>query len=383
MKFIGLVFANFRRRKLRTLLTMLSIVVAFVLFAYLAAIKKGFEMGATVAGADRLIVRHRISLIQPLPQAYQAQIDQMQGVAVSSQASWFGGIYKEGEFPFPQIAVEPEKFLKIYPEFVLKPAEQQAWFSARTGAIAGRKLVEREGWKLGQRIPIKPTFNQSKKGGAWEFDLVGIFDGSHEEVDTTGFFFRHDYLDENRRWGNGNTGWYYIKVADPSHAEAIVKQIDDRFANSPAETKTELEKAFIKGFAQQMGNIGAIVTAILTAVFFTILLVAGNTMAQSVRERVSELGVLKAIGFTDGKVLALVLTESLLVSVIAGVIGIALGWAAVSGGDPTGGALPVFIFGPEARVAALGIAVILGLITGAWPSYQALRLNAVEALRRE
>jgi len=383
MKFLALVLANFRRRKLRTLLTMLSIVVAFVLFAYLAAIKKGFEMGATVAGADRLIVRHKISLIQPLPQAYQSQINQIDGVAVSSQAAWFGGIYRENEFPFPQIAVEPEPFLTIYHEFVLPPAQKAAWLSTRTGAIAGRKLVEREGWKLGQRVPIKPTFLQAKDGGAWVFDLVGIYDGAHEEVDTTGFFFRHDFLDENRRWGKGQTGWYYIKVADPNKAESIVKRIDERFANSPAETKTELEKAFIKGFAQQMGNIGAIVVAILTAVFFTILLVAGNTMAQSVRERVSELGVLKAIGFTDGQMLALVLTESLLISIIAGAAGILLGWLAVSGGDPTGGALPVFRFGPEARVTAVIIAVVLGLITGAWPAMQAMRLNAVEALRRE
>jgi putative ABC transport system permease protein len=383
MKFLALVLANFRRRKLRTLLTMLSIVVAFVLFAYLAAIKKGFEMGATVAGADRVIVRHRISLIQPLPQSYQAQINQMEGVAVSSQAAWFGGIYREGEMPFPQIAVEPEQFLTIYHEFVLTPEQKAAWLGTRSGAIAGRKLADRYDWKVGQKVVIKPTFMQSKSGGNWEFDLSGIYDGAHEEVDTTGFFFRHDYLDETRRWGDGQTGWFYIKVADPNNAEAIVKKIDERFANSPAETRTELEKAFIKGFAQQMGNIGMIVTAILTAVFFTILLVAGNTMAQSVRERISELGVLKAIGFTDGKVLGMVLTESLLIALVAGGAGILLGSVAVAGGDPTGGALPVFIFGPAAKITAIVIAVVLGLITGAWPAWQAMRLNAVDALRRE
>ncbi len=202
-------------------------------------------------------------------------------------------------------------------------------------------------------------------------------------METTGFWFRHDYLVENRLFGKGLTGWYYIKIKDPKNAETIARKIDELCANSPAETKTETEKAFVKGFAEQVGNIGAIVTAILTAVFFTILLVAGNTMAQAVRERVGELGVLKAIGFTDGQVLVLVLIESLLISMIAGGIGILLGWTFVSAGDPTGGALPVFFFAPRAMVTAAVLAVLLGIVTGAIPAFQAMRLNAVEALRRE
>ena len=215
------------------------------------------------------------------------------------------------------------------------------------------------------------------------FDLAGVYDGANPEVDTTGFFFRHDYLEENRRYGSGMTGWYYIKIKDPKNAEAIARKIDEQFANSPAETKTETEKAFVRGFAEQMGNIGAIVVAILTAVFFTILLVVGNTMAQSVRERVSELGVLKAIGFTDAQVLSLVLVESLLISIVGGTIGIMLGWLAVRAGDPTGGALPVFFFPPQAVIKAVVIVIAMGLVTGALPALQAMRLNPVEALRRE
>jgi putative ABC transport system permease protein len=383
VRFTRLVLSNFKRHKLRTVLTMLSIVVAFVLFAYLSAIKKGFEMGVSVAGADRLIVRNKISLIQPLPQSYQAKIDRTDGVALSSQASWFGGIYRDEKFPFPQIAVEPANFLTIYPEFVVPPDQKAAWLGNRIGAIAGRKNAERHGWKVGDRIPIQPTFAQAKNGGAWMFDLVGIYDGAHPEVDTTGFFFRHDYLEENRRFGEGITGWYYIKIKDPKNAESVARTIDQQFANSPAETKTETEKAFVKGFAEQMGNIGAIVVAILTAVFFTILLVAGNTMAQSVRERVNELGVLKAIGFTDAQVLSLVLVESLLISLAGGTIGIFLGWLFVSAGDPTGGALPVFFFAPKAMITAAVLVVLLGIVTGALPALQAMRLNAVEALRRE
>jgi putative ABC transport system permease protein len=383
MRFLGLVFANFRRHKLRTLLTMLSIVVAFILFAYLSAIKKGFEMGVSVAGADRLVVRHKISLIQPLPQSYQAQIDRMDGIALSSQASWFGGLYRDKAVQWAQIAVEPEKFTQIYTEFLIPPEQKKAWFATRTGAVAGRKSAERYGWKVGDKVTLAATFNRPKVGNNWTFDLVGIYDGANPETDTTAFWFRHDYLNENRLFGQGITGWYYIKIKDPKNAESIARKIDEQFANSPAETKTETEKAFIKGFAEQVGNIGAIVTAILTAVFFTILLVAGNTMAQAVRERVGELGVLKAIGFTDGQVLAMVLIESLLISMIAGAIGILLGWMFVSSGDPTGGALPVFFFAPRSIVIAALLAVLLGIVTGALPAFQAMRLNAVEALRRE
>lgn len=384
MKFMGLVLSNFKRHRTRTILTILSILVAFVLFAYLAAIRNAFTMGVSVAGADRLITRNRISLIQPLPQSYEAQIEQVDGIAMATQASWFGGIYRDNDQPFPQLAVDPDEFLVVYPEFVLTPAEKKAWIETRTGAIAGRKLAERYDWKVGDKIPIQATWNTPKSGGnLWTFDLVGIYQGATPETDESSMYFQHKYLDENRLRGDGLTGWYYLKIKDPNRSEQIVKIVDARFANSPFETKTETEKAFIKGFAEQMGNIGAIVTAILTAVFFTILLVAGNTMAQAVRERISELGVLKAIGFTDTQILLMVLAESLLISIAGGAIGLLLGWLAVRGGDPTKGALPIFVFPDRDLILGIVIVVVLGLITGAMPAIQAMRLNAVDALRRE
>lgn len=384
MRFALLLLSNFKRHRTRTILTVLSILVAFVLFAYLAAIRNAFQMGVSVAGADRLITRNRISLIQPLPQSYEAQIEQIAGVAEATQAAWFGGIYRDNEAPFPQIAVEPEEFLRVYPEFLLKPAELDAWTKTRTGAIVGRKLADRYSWKVGDKIPIQATFMTPKTGGnLWTFDLVGIFDGLNEETDTSSMYFRHDYMDENRLRGQGLTGWYYLKINDPRNAETIVRRIDERFANSPFETKTETEKAFIKGFAEQMGNIGAIVVAILTAVFFTILLVVGNTMAQSVRERIGELGVLKAIGFTDGLMLTLVLAESLLLSLLGGAIGLTLGTLAVKRGDPTGGALPIFHFPPNDMVLGGILVILLGLAAGLLPALQAMFLNPVDALRRE
>ncbi len=384
MKFLPLLLSNFKRHKLRTLLTILSIIVAFILFAYLAAIRKAFQMGVTVAGQDRLVVRHKVSIIQLLPQSYEAQIENIPGVADATHATWFGGIYKEPKNFFGQMPVKPEEFLAMYPEFVLKPEEKQAWLTTRTGAIAGRVTADRFGWKVGDKIPLQATIWHPKTGGLmWTFDLVGIYEGAKKETDTSNFFFRHDYFDENRTFGSGLVGWYYIKIKDPARAAQIAKLVDDHFANSPAETKTETEGAFIKAFADQMGNIAAIIRAILTAVFFTILLVAGNTMAQAVRERIGELGVMKAIGFTDTQLMAFVLIESCLIAVVGGGIGLSLGWLMVSAGDPTKGALPVFFFPPDDVIIGIIVALLLGIVTGLIPGIQAMRLKTVEALRRE
>jgi putative ABC transport system permease protein len=384
MKFLPLLFSNFKRHRLRTTLTILSILIAFVLFGYLAAIRKAFEMGVSVAGQDRLIVRHKVSLIQMLPGSYEAQIERQPGIVDATHATWFGGIYQDPKNFFAQMAVKPEEFLAMYPEYKLPPEQKEAWLRTRTGAIVGRTTADRFGFKLGQKIPLQATIWQPKTGGmTWTFDLVGIYEGS-KETDTSGFFFRHDYLEESKGdVGRGAVGWFYIRIKDPNQAAASARNVDALFENSPAETKTETEGAFVKAFADQVGNIGAIIRAILSAVFFTILLVVGNTMAQAVRERVGELGVMKAIGFSDGQVLGLILAESLLIAVIGGALGLTLGWLAVQGGDPTNGALPIFFFPPRDLVIGGIIVVVLGIITGLLPALQAMRLNTVDALRRE
>ncbi|HEV8658890.1 MAG TPA: ABC transporter permease [Thermoanaerobaculia bacterium] len=384
MKFLGLLLANFKRHRLRTTLTILSIIVAFILFGYLAAIRRAFQMGASVAGADRLVTRHKISIIQLLPISYKEQMEQIPGVAAVTHASWFGGIYKDPKNFFAQMPVIPNEYLKMYPEFILPKQQFEAWTETRTGVVAGRYLADRFGWRIGDKIPIQSTIWRPKNGGdMWTFDLVGIYDGRFKETDNTQFLFRYDYFDENRAYGQGMVGWYYIRVKDPAHAADVARAIDDHFANSPYETKTETEKAFVKGFADQVGNIGAIVTAILTAVFFTILLVAGNTMAQAVRERVSELGVMKAIGFTDGQLLAFILAESCIIAFLGGAIGLGLAWLLVSMGDPTHGALPIFFFPPRDLFIGAVCVVLLGIVAGLLPAVQAMRLNTVEALRRE
>jgi len=273
--------------------------------------------------------------------------------------------------------------MKMYPEFLLPKSQFEAWKATRTGVVVGSTTAKQFGWKIGDRIPIQPTIWRPKSGATWTFDLVGIYTGQFKETDTTQFLFRYDYFDETRMFGQGMVGWYYIRVKDPNRAVDVAKAIDEHFANSPYETKTETEKAFIKGFADQVGNIGAIVTAILSAVFFTILLVAGNSIAQAVRERISDLGVMKAVGFTDRQVLAFVLAESCIIATVGGVIGLALAWFFISFGDPTHGALPIFFFPPRDLLFGIICVLLLGIVAGLLPAIQAMRLSTVEALRRE
>ncbi len=382
MKFFHLVWSNLLRRKLRTSLTLLSILVAFVLFGFLCAIKQALVGGVALAGADRLIVRHKVSLIQLLPESYLARMERIPGVAAATHQTWFGGIYQDPKNFFMQNPVMPEQFMAMFPEFILPPDQMKAWLATRTGAIVGRNTAERFHWKIGDKVPIMSPIWLRK---TWEFDIVGIFDGAKKGTDTTSLFFRYDYFDEARKsqnFGTGQVGWYTIRVKDPAQAADVARRVDEEFANSPAETKTEPEGAFAQGFANQIGNIALIVAGILGAVFFTILLVTGSTMSQAVRERIGELGVLKAIGFTNGQVLGLVLAESCLLTVLGGGFGLGLAWVLTSRGDPTGGMLPLFFFPARDALIGLGISVLLGLITGILPAQQAMRLRVAEALRR-
>jgi putative ABC transport system permease protein len=336
-----------------------------------------------VAGADRLVVRHRVSIIQPLPETYESQMEQLPGVAEAVHATWFGGIYQEPSNFFPQLPVKPEEYLAMYPEFLLSVEDMARWLETRTGAVVGRATAERFGWKVGDRVPIQATiFTHDGGQTTWDFDIVGIYDGAEQGTDTTVFLFRWDFFDEARDWGRGQVGWYVVRVEDPREAADVAKRIDEQFANSPAETKAETEGAFVQGFAEQVGNIGAIMVAILAAVFFTILLVAGNTMAYAVRERTGELAVLKAVGFTDGQVLGLVLAEALVLACLGGFLGLGLGWVLISLGDPTNGALPIFYFPPRSIVLGVLLVLALGLAAGILPALQAGRLRIADALRR-
>ena len=383
MKYFYLIFSSLKRKKLRTGLTIMSIMVAFILFGYLTAIRQAFDAGVDVAGADRLIVRHKVSLIQLLPESYEAKMERIDGVDNAAHSTWFGGVYQEPRNFFAQMPIVPEELFDMYPEFIISDEHKAAWLETRSGALVGRGLIERFGWKLGDRIPINATIWSKKDGGrTWEFDLVAIYDGAEKGTDTSQFFFRYDFFDETRAGGTGLVGWYTVRVSDPDRAAEVAAAIDAEFANSSHETKAEPEGAFIQGFANQIGNIGFIIMSIMSAVFFTILLVAGNTMAYTVRERTNELAVLKAIGFTDKGVLGLILGESLAITLLGGVTGLACAWLLVSMGDPTSGSFPVFYIPTGDVLIALILIVAMAFIAGIVPALQAQRLQIADALRR-
>jgi putative ABC transport system permease protein len=386
VKYLPLVWRNLMRKKLRTTMTVLSIVVAFVLFALLSAIRLAFSMGVDIVGADRLIMIHKVSIIQLLPVSYLEQLRQIDGVVDATHATWFGGIYQDPKNFFPQFPVVPEEYLRLYPEIVIPEEQKEAWLADRTGALVGRKTAERFGWELGDRIPLQAPVWRNKDGGpTWEFTLRAIYEGREKGFDETNMFFHYDYFDEGRLFGEGMVGWYVLRIDDPQRAAEIADRIDAKFANSRFETKTTTEKAFLQAFADQMGNIGAILTAILTAVFFTILLVAGNTMAQAVRERVGELAVLKTLGFSNRLVLALVLSESVVLAGVGGALGLALGAGVVRVLGSSGqisNLLAVFYFPPRDVILGIALAVALGLVCGAIPAWRAMRLRIADGLRR-
>jgi putative ABC transport system permease protein len=382
MKFFPLIWSNLKRKKLRTILTLLSILMAFLLFGVLCAVEQALNGGVSMAGADRLIVRHKVSIIQLLPESYKARMERIPGVALATHQTWFGGHYQEPKNFFMQNPVVPEEFLSMHPEMLLPTDQKAVWLQTRTGAIVGRKTATKFGWKIGDKVPIQsPIWAQKDGNHTWDFDIVGIYDGAEGKADTTSMFFRYDYFDEARRSeAQGKVGWYTIRVKDPEHAAEIAKLVDAEFENSQYETKTEPEGAFAQAWAKQIGNIVLIISAIMGMVFFTILLVAGNTMAQAVRERSGELGVLKALGFTNAQVLALVLAESCLLAILGGLLGLGLAKMMTSR-DPTG-LLPFFHLPTWEIFVGLGISVALGLATGLFPALQAMRLRVAEALRR-
>jgi putative ABC transport system permease protein len=385
MKFAFLIWSNLKRKKARTLLTVLSVCVAFVLFALLAAIHQALTGGVVIEGQNRLIVRHKVSIIQLLPVSYKERMERIPGVNLVTHQTWFGGSFTgEPKYQFMQCPVEPAEFLEMHPELLLPADEKAAWLRTRTGAIVGRSTANRLHWKIGDKVPIfSPIWRQADGNQTWTFDIVGIFDGKDQNTDNMSLFFRYDYFDEARVGGKGMVGWYTIRVSDPSRAAEIAKLVDREFENSEYETKAEPEGAFIKSWVKQIGNIALITASILGAVFFTILLVTGNTMSQAVRERTGEIGVLKALGFTNVQVLLLVMVESCALSLLGGALGLGLGCLIIPGlGHALSNVLPMFYFPPQALGVGAALCLALGVATGFFPALSAMRLRVADSLRK-
>ncbi|HJS59484.1 MAG TPA: FtsX-like permease family protein [Vicinamibacteria bacterium] len=379
MRFLPILIANLFRKKIRTTLTIGSFFVALLLFALLAALRAGFQQGIDVAGADRLVVIGRTGLIQPLPLPYLDRIRRIPGVKEVAHATWFGGIYQDPKNFFAQFAIEPDQWLAMYPEFKVDDAEWAAFKADRQGVILGRKLAARFGWKIGDRIPLKAPGYLG--GDSWEFNVRGLYSGTRRQDDETQFWMQHRYMyEKGPDYWKGIVGWYVVRVADPNDAAGVLKAIDAEFANSASETRTQTESAFAASFVKQMGNIEFLIMVIGTIVLFTLLLVTGNTMAISVRERTNELAVLKAIGYSDRFVLGLVLAESVIIAALGGGLGLLAG-RAITARDLTNGIILMYL-PPTAAVIGVLVAVGTGLLAGLLPALSAMRLGVVDALRR-
>lgn len=379
MRYLPILLANLRRKKVRTVLTIGSFVVALFLFGVLAAVRAGFRQGVDIAGADRLVVIGRTGVIQPLPLPYMERIRRLPGVKDVAHSTWFGGVYQDPKNFFPQFSVVPEDWQRMYPEFVVPEDQWRDFLADRQGVVVGAKLAQRFGWKVGDKVPLKPPGYLG--GGSWDFNVRGIYRGTRPQDDEGQFWLQHRYFYERApQYWQGIVGWYVVRVADPGEALRVARAIDEEFANSTSETRTQTESAFAAAFMKQMGNIEFLILAIGSVVFFTLLLVTGNTMAIAVRERTGELAVLKAVGYSDRFVLGLVLAESVLIAGLGGAVGL---WLArgMTEQDITNGLLPMYLSG-SGLAAGVAVAVLTGLLAGLLPAISAMRLSVVDALRR-
>jgi putative ABC transport system permease protein len=372
------------RSKTRTIFTLLSVLAAFLLFGLLDSVRSAFANAATsVAGVDRLMTVSKISFTLSLPKSLLPRIEALPGVAKVTYANWFGGIYQDPKNFFPNEAVA-DNFFDLYPEWRLSQAERTAFGNTRTGAVVGESLAKKFHWKLGDKIPLQATIYPQKNGGNnWTFDLVGIYRAADpkRKSEENLLFFNWDYFDEARAFGNGNVGWYVLKVTDRKLAQQVAQALDALSTNSDHETKTQTEQAFNAAFVGQYGDIGLIVGAIMGAVFFTLILLTGNTMAQAVRERIPELAVLKTIGFSNHSVLGLVLAESVLLILLGGAIGLVLAGVVVDAvRAAVGTAVPMTRVGAAIWLRGVGLMILIGLIVGALPARRGMRLRIVDAL---
>jgi putative ABC transport system permease protein len=385
MKYLHLVWASLFRRKTRTFLTLVSIIAAFVLFGLLDAVRTSFsQAGQSANGAQRLQTASKLSFIQTLPQSLEAQIAAVPGVKIVTYANWFGGAYQDPHNQIFSFAVEPN-YLDLYPEIAVSADQRKAFADTRTGALVGEVLAQRYKWKVGDKVPLQSTIYPDREGSKnWSFDVVGILHSTDKK--SSGFFdqmflLNWKYFDETTPYNRGQVGWYVARVADVNEADRVAKAIDTISANSDHETRTQTEQAATASWMKQLADIGLIVGSIMGAVFFTLLLLSGNTMMQAVRERTGELAVLKTIGFSNVSVLAMVLAESVLLLVLGGLAGLGIASLlipVVSAGSD--GMLNLPRVGADSWVLGLALMTLIGFLVGSLPAWRAMRLNIVDAL---
>ncbi|HET7810540.1 MAG TPA: FtsX-like permease family protein [Steroidobacteraceae bacterium] len=384
LRWLPIVWANLKRRKLRLVFTFVSILLAFLMFGMLDALRTSLAGVINVVGADRVLTMSKINMTVPMPRANYQKVLAVPGVKAAVPFNWFGAVYKDGKRQIQMQATEPEAFLAVYPEIKLSPEVAKAWIQNRQGIIVGPALAQQYGWKVGDRIPIRSQIWRKLDGSdTWQFDIVGIYDVQGTGVSKVAAFCQYAYWSESLQFGKDTAGSFAVRVEDPAQSDVIAKRIDAQFENSANETKTATEREFVKRLLEQVGDIGAILVSVTAAVFFTMLLVIANTMAQSVRERTNEIGVLKTLGFSGQSILSLVLMESLFLTITGGIVGLAVAWLlAKVVGVAIKDYFPSFHIGAGTFATGIALMVAFGLLTGAWPALTAMRLKIVDALRR-
>jgi putative ABC transport system permease protein len=380
-----LIRKNLFRKKLRAILMIISILIAFAIFGVLIAFERAFNAGEEVAADDRMVVVNKINFTQPLPIAYFNRVRAVEGVRQVSHLNWFGGYYQDPKNFLIVMAVEPQSYMDVYAADIAIPADaKSAFLRERTGVLVGRAMADKWGWKVGDRIPIASTIFSQKNGArSWDFNIVGIFEPGKPKIDTNFMVFQYAYFDETRSFGKDTIGWMVLQTTSASVNDRVSKTIDGMFANSFYETSTDTEKAFNKAFVAQLGNIALIVSLVVGAAFVTILMIVGNTMALSIRERTREIGVLKTLGFPGGRILRMVLGEAILLALIGGLPG--LGIAALVAfllRESPSNFIPKIAVTPGIAALAIALMLALGIITGLIPALNAMRLKIAAALGR-
>lgn len=380
-----LIAKNLFRKKLRAALMLVSILIAFLIFGILAGFERAFNAGEDVAAADRLMIVNKINFTQPLPIAYFNRVRGIEGVRQVTHFNWFGGYYQEPKNFLIAMAVEPETYMQVYDDQVIISAEaRQAFLRERTGALVGEVMLKKWRWKVGDRVPIMSNIFTQKNGSrTWDITIVGTIAGRKPNIDTNFMVFQYQYFNETQNLGKDMIGWMALNTSSPSANERVGKAVDEMFANSFYETNTDTEKAFNKAFAAQLGNIALIVALVVGAAFATILMIVGNTMAMAVRERTREIGVLKTLGFSGGRILRLVLGESVLLALLGGLPGIALAALFAAAMETSvGNFIPGFAVTPGIALTAVALMLALGVATGLIPAVNAMRLKIATALGR-
>lgn len=383
MNDLYLVFKNLTRRPLRLFLTMFATFVAFLIYGTLTAFEDAIDAGVELSADDRLVAVNKINFTQPLPISYVNRVKALPNIEAVTHLNWFGGYYQDPQNVVVMFAADEETFLPVYKELILTEEERENWLGNRQGLIAGKAIADRFGWKVGDRIPMNSNiFSKSDGSSSWDFDVSGIYVGEDPQTDTNSVYFHYDYFNETQSFGRDFIGFMGIRTTDPALNETVINAVDEMFANTPYETETVPEKVFNKAFIEQIDNLSLILGAVVFAAFFIILVIVGNSMVLAIRERTSEIGVLKTLGFESGRIFRMVLAESLLLAVLSGALGLLASGALIGIIANAPIQLPPIILTSGIMLEAFVIMLLLGLVTGIIPAISALRLNIITALSR-